>query len=114
MFGAFIFTRRSENEAPNDPVISVFRLFLNAFSNFLDCFHDITFFKLSEGPMHMCVVTIAIEFFGLAADIKSFLVYHVHVEEESKIVICKRMCIIQKNAPLEMFHSLRVVANLEV
>lgn len=69
MFGAFIFTSRSENEAPNDPVICVFRLFLNTFSNFLDCFHHVAFFKLSEGPMHVGVVAITIEFLSLAADI---------------------------------------------
>ena len=45
--------------------------------------------------MHVGVVTVPIEFFGLAADIKCFFVYHVHVEEEGKIIICVRVCVIK-------------------
>ena len=95
MFGAFIFTGRSENEAPNHPIICVFGLFLDTFSDFLDSFHNIALFKLSKCPMHVGVVTVPIEFFGLAADIKCFFVYHVHVEEEGKIIICVRVCVIK-------------------
>ena len=42
----------------------------------------------------MGVVAVPIEFFGLAADVERLLVYHVHVEEEGKIVVCVRMRII--------------------
>ena len=95
MFGAFIFTSGSENESPNDPVICVFRLLLDAFSDFLDCFHHIAFFKLSEGPMHVSVMAVPIELLGLAADIECFFVYHVHIEEEGEIIVSVRMCVVK-------------------
>ena len=95
MFGAFIFTGGSENESPDDPIICVFRLLLDAFSDFLDSFHDIAFFKLGEGPMHVSVVTIPVELLGLAADVECFFVDHVHVEEESKVVVSERMCVVK-------------------
>ena len=95
MFGAFIFTGGSENESPDDPIICVFRLLLNAFSDFLDSFHDIALFKLGEGPMHVSVVTIPVELLGLAADIECFFVYHVHIEEEGEIIVSVRMCVIK-------------------
>lgn len=114
VFCTLVFTCRSENQAPDYPVISIFRLLLYTFSNFLDGFNYISFFELRECPMHMSVVTISIKFFGLAADVECLLIYHVHVEKECKIVVCVGMSIVYQDAPLEMFYCLRIVSNLEV
>ena len=64
--------------------------------------------------MHVRVVAVTIEFFGLATNVECFFVYHVHIEQESQIVVSKWMRVINQNASLEMFYSLRVVSDLEV
>ena len=62
----------------------------------------------------MGIVTVAIELFCLAADIECFFVDHVHVEEEGEIVVRVGVCVIDKDALLEVFHCLGVITNLEV
>ena len=49
-----------------------------------------------------------------AADIECFFVDHVHVEEEGEIVVRVGVCVIDKDALLEVFHCLGVITNLEV
>ena len=114
VFGAFIFANRSQDETPDDPVVSVLRLLLYSFPDLLDSFHHITLLKLSEGPMHVGVVSVSIELFCLTADIECLFVNHVHVEQESKVVVGKRVCVVDKDALLEVLDCLGVVSNLEV
>lgn len=99
---------------PYDPVVSIFRLFLDSLPDFLDCFYHVAFFELGEGPMHVGVVTVSIEFLGLAADIERLFVDHMHIEEEGQIVVGERVGVVDQNAPFKVFHCLRVVSNLEV
>ena len=94
MFGAFILSSWPENEAPDHPIVGIFRLFLNSLSDFLDCFYNIAFLKLSKGPMHMGVVTISVKLFSLTADVERLFINHMHVEEESQIVIGKWMHVV--------------------
>lgn len=114
MFGAFIFACRSKDQAPDDPVIRIERLLLDALPDLLDGFHYITLLKLSEGPMHVCVVTVAIELLGLAADVEGLFVYHVHVKQEGQIVVGVRVRVVDQDAPFKVLHCLRVVADFEV
>lgn len=106
VFGAFIFASRSENESPDNPVVCVLRLLLYTFPDLLDGFHDISFFKLSESPVHVSVVSVPIELLRLAADIERLFVNHMHVEEESQIVVGVGMRVVDQYASLEMLYSL--------
>ena len=65
--------------APDYPIVCTIILFLDAFSNFLDSFYHIALLKLCKGPVLMCVVTIAVLFFGLFADVYGFTIELVHV-----------------------------------
>ena len=67
MLCAFVLACGSQNEPPNDPALSIERLLLDTFSDFLDGFDDIAFFEFREGPVHVCIMTGSVELFGLTA-----------------------------------------------
>ena len=73
---------RAEDEPPQDPALTVLRLFLHTFSDFLDRFNNVTLFELSEGPVHVSVVALSVELLGLAADIQRLRIDHMDVEQE--------------------------------
>jgi hypothetical protein len=64
--------------------------------------------------VHVRVVAVTIELFGLAAYVKRLFVNHMHVKQEGQIVVGEGVRIINEDASFEMLDSLRVVANLEV
>ena len=83
MSSAAIFAGRAKDETPHDPALATPRLLLHTLSDFLDCFDDIALFELSEGPVHVSIVTLTVKFFGLPTDIQRFRVDHVDIEQES-------------------------------
>ena len=62
----------------------------------------------------MSIVTLSVEFFGLTADIQSLWVDHVDVEQESQIIVCIRVLVVQYYALFEMLHGVLIVAYLKV
>ena len=81
--GTLVLASAAQNETPNDPTLRIQRLLLNALADFLDGLDDIAFFEFCEGPVHVGVMSHTVELLGLPADVKSLLVDHVDVEEES-------------------------------
>ena len=54
-----------------------------------------------------------IELLCLSADVQCLLVHHMHVVEESQVVVCVRMLVIVLDALLKVLQSLIVIANLK-
>ena len=97
MLGTLVLAGVTKNESPNYPAFSLERLLLHTFSNLLDCFHYISFFKFSKSPVHVRIVALSIEFFCLATDVQRLLINHVNVEKECQIVVRIRMLVVKKN-----------------
>ena len=114
MSSTAIFAGRAQDEAPHDPALATPRLLLHTLPDFLDCFDDIALFEFSEGPVHVSIVTLPVEFFGLAADIQCLRVDHVDIEQESQVVVCIRVLVVQDDALFEVLHGVLVVTYLEV
>ena len=114
MLGTLILASVSKNESPDDPAFSLKRLFLYAFTNLLDCFHYVSFFKFCKSPVHVRIVTLSIEFFCLATDVQCLLINHVDIEEECQVVVRVRMLVIKENAFLQVFNCVLIVTDLKV
>ena len=95
MLCTFVFSCGPQDQTPDNPALCILWLLLHTLPDFLDRLDDISFFKLCEGPMHMCVVALSVKFFCLLTDVQSLLVYHVNVIEESQIVVSERVLVIQ-------------------
>ena len=82
VLGTLVISSTPQYQSPHDPILGTLWLLLDSFPYFLDGFDHISFFELGEGPVHVRVVILAIEFFGLPTDVQGFFVDHVHVEYE--------------------------------
>ena len=114
MLGALVLAGRAQDEAPDDPALSIRWLFGHTLSDLLDGFDDVALFEFSEGPMHMRVMASSVELFGLTANIQRLLVDHVDVEQESQVVVGVGVLVVEKDALLEVLDGVLVVADLEV
>jgi len=114
VLGTFVLAGRSQKVAPDDPALRVVGLLLHTLSYLFNRLHHIPLFELGEGPVHVSVVPVAVELFGLSAVVECLVVDHVDVEEEGKVVVCVWVLVVYQDALLQVLHCVLVVADLEV
>ena len=114
VFRTIVLAGSPQDVTPYYPVISRLRLFCYTFSYLFDCFNHIALFELCKGPVSMRVVTVAIRFLRLLADVYCLAVELVHVIQESEVVVREGMLRILLNAVFETFSRHRVLLKLEV
>lgn len=106
MLGTIVLSSTSQDKSPNHPIMSIFRLFLDTLSDLLYSFDNVALFELCKGPVHMRVVSMSIEFFGLSTNVQGFFIDHVHVEQEGQVVVGVWMFVVQHDALLEVLNGL--------
>ena len=82
VLGTLVIASTPKYQPPHDPILRTLWLLLHSLPYFLDSFDNISFFKLGKGPVHVRVVILTIEFFGLTTDVQGFFVDHMDVEYE--------------------------------
>ena len=93
--------------------MGVLRLLLDTFPDLLNSLDNMAFFEFSKSPVHVSVMIFGIELLCLSTDVESFLIHHMHVVEECKVVVGVGMLVIVLDALLKVLQSLVVIANLK-
>ena len=114
VLGTAIVTMVSQNNAPNDPVIHVFRHFLNAFLDFLHGLAHFAPLKQRKSPMSVAVMLVHQIQLGLAAYVYSLRVELMQIEQKRQVVIHIPVCRVDLYAFAPMVHCLTVQLKLEI
>ena len=95
MLGTEVVTDCSHDESPHYPVVSILRVFLYSFFDFLNSLSHFTFFEKCEGPMSMTVMILWVAHLRTATHVYCLLVELVHVVHKGQVVVGKGMQRIQ-------------------
>lgn len=111
---ALILACSAQNMTPNYPLVGHFRILLNSLSNLFNSFHHVSLFEFSPSPMQMCVVPIAVLFFGLLTNIYGLAIELVHVVQKCDVVVSIGMKWVLPDAVFELFCSSSVSLKLKI
>ena len=114
VLGALILAGVSKNKSPDNPAFGLKWLLLHTFAYLFYGLDNVSLFKFGEGPVHVRIMTLSIEFLCLTTDVKRLLIDHVDIEKECQVVVRIGVLVVEKNALLKVFNCVLIVANLEV
>jgi len=87
MLGTLIVAYSPQNEAPDDPVVGVFSVLLDALLDLFYCLTHLSFLEQGKGPVSVTIMVIRVIQFGAPTHVDGFLIKLVHVIEVSQVVV---------------------------
>lgn len=110
-------TNGAQDEAPDNPVISVERVMRYCLLDLLDGLGHLALFEQGESPVSQAVLrchAIRAMQLGRVANVYGLLVVLVHVVNKGQVVVGVRVLSIQLRADLEVLHGQTILLLLEV